>query len=195
MFQVVYKGCAGTRTATCQQAVQIPTVAVLKFRLHQSCRLGVVYCNEYYRNCTPTVWGTKAPSSLCTQLVAPVQYVHHGGVRVCTAGVHKYCSHKSDLVSEEYRHASFRNPTPTMLGTNESPYLCTKAVWAPVRQRRSASCTDRYSGCTKIPFESDFSPWVVYYHVHFRNCTPTEQGATAPPSSCTRLLASIWHVH
>ena len=35
----------------------------------------------------------------------------------------------------------------------------------------------------------------MYCHAHFRNCTPTVRGATAPPSLCTRLVAPVWHVH
>ena len=36
--------------------------------------------------------------------------------------------------------------------TMGSPDLCTKAVRAPVRQRKSASCTDLYSSSAKMPF-------------------------------------------
>ena len=118
----------------------------------------VLYCHANYWNCTPTVRVATAPPSLCTCLVVPIRHVHHGGVRICSAGVQKHCSRQSDLVSDVHCHARFWNRTPIVQGAKGSPNLHTKAVRAPVRQRKSASCTDPYSGCTKIPFASEFSP-------------------------------------
>ena len=65
------------------------------------------------------------PPSLCTRLVAPVQYVHQGGVRICTAGVQKHLLRHSDLASEVHCNARFRNPTPTVRGATGSFNLCT----------------------------------------------------------------------
>ena len=119
----------------------------------------MVYCHAYFRNCTPTVQDVKTLPSLCTWLVEPVGHVHKGGVRIYTASVRKYRSSKSDLVSEVQCHTSFQNSTPTVRGVMGTPNLFGKAVRAPVRQRKSASCTDPYSGCTKISFATEFSCW------------------------------------
>ena len=62
-------------------------------------------------------------------------YVHHGGVRICTADVRNFHSSKRTLVSEVHSHASFRYPTPTVQGTTGTPNLCTKAAWALIRKR------------------------------------------------------------
>ena len=58
-----------------------------------------------------------------------------------------------------YCHANYRNCTPTVQSTTESPNLCTKSMRAPVMQRKSAICTDHYSGYSKMPFSSELSPW------------------------------------
>ena len=99
--QFVYiKLCGHPYGNVSQQAVQIPTVYVAKCHLHQSCELGVVYCNAHYtdpyssctkmpfglehslrvvychahyQNCTPTVQDATAQPSLCTKTVAPVR--------------------------------------------------------------------------------------------------------------------------
>ena len=139
--------------------------------------------------------------------MAPVQYIHQGGVRVCTVVLRKYRSLQSDLVFEEYSNATFRNPTPTMLGTMGSPNLCNKAVWTPIRQRRSASCTglrgnpygniSQQAGQMRIAVVPKYllrqsSPLgVVYSHVHYRNCTATGQGAAALPSLRTKAVALV----
>ena len=156
--------------------------------------LWMVYCHAYFRNCTNTCRGVTAPRSVRTRLVAPVQYVHHGGVRICMAGVWKYHLCNSDLDSEVHYHASFRNPTPTVRGTMELPNLCTNTVWAPVRQFRLASCTDPYSSCTKMLFASEFFSYVVYYHTHFGNCTTTVRSTTGSTNFYTKAVLFLeWH--
>ena len=57
-----------------------------------------------------------------------------------------------------YYYARFQNYAPTVRGATGFLNLCTKAVRTPVRQRKSARCTEPYSGFTKMPFASEFFP-------------------------------------
>ena len=119
--------------------------------------------------------------SLCGHLYGNVNQQF---VQINTAVVLKSRLRQSSHLGVLYCHHHYRNCTPTVWGTTGSPNLCTKAVWAPVQQRRWASCTDSYSSCIKMPFASEFPNWGVYYHARFAKCTPTVRCAIAPPSFC-----------
>ena len=73
------------------------------------------------------------------------------------AVVLKYRLCQSSPLGVVYSNMHYRNCIPIVRGSTGSPKLCTKAVWTPVRQRMSASCTDPYSGFTKLRFASEFS--------------------------------------
>ena len=73
------------------------------------------------------------------------------GVQICYL-------HQSAPLGLLYYYARFQNYAPTVRGTTGFLNLRTKAVWTPVQQRKSARCTEPYSGCTKMPFASEFFP-------------------------------------
>ena len=55
-------------------------------------------------------------------------------------------------------HAHCWNRTTSVRGSMGPPSLCTQPV-AAVRRALSGSCTDQYSGCTKMPFALECSLW------------------------------------
>ena len=65
----VHRLCGHLYGNVSQQAVQIPTAVVPKYRLRHSSPIGVVYCHAHYCNRTPTVRGTTGSPNLCTKAV------------------------------------------------------------------------------------------------------------------------------
>ena len=81
-----------------------------------------------------------------------------GAVQNCTAGVRKCRLHQSAPHGLVNWHVSCSNRTPSVRGAMGPPRLCTQPL-LPVRSPRSRSCRGPYSGCTKMPFVSECSPW------------------------------------
>ena len=96
---------------------------------------------------------------ICVQRLCghPYNNVSQQAVRIPTAVVLKCRLHQSPPFGLVYYHAHYRNCTPTVRGATGSPSLCTRVSWAYVRQCKSANCTEPYSGCTKMPFSSEYS--------------------------------------
>ena len=98
----------------------------------------------------------EAPQDLpiCVQSLCghPYGNVSQQSVHIPTVVVPKCRLYQTSPLMVVYCHAHYQNCTPTVGGAKGSPNLCTKAVWAPVWQCKSASCIDPYNGCTKMPF-------------------------------------------
>ena len=54
---------------------------------------------------------------------------------------------------------AFQDRTPTVQGAMGLPRMCTEPM-AEVRSLPLWSCTDPYSGCTKMPFARESSSWI-----------------------------------
>ena len=74
----------------------------------------------------------------------------------------------------------------------ETPRLCTKPV-ARVRHYWLRCSTGRYSGCTKIPSATVFSPSPGELRCTLRNGTPSIQGTTETPRLFTEAMSGVLH--
>ena len=74
-------------------------------------------------------------------------------------------------------HTHFRNWTPT------AAYVC--AAYVAVRRCVSECCIEPYSGCTKTPFEQDWTPRPDYR-------TRITRVSTGPSSLRIQLVADVW---
>ena len=93
---------------------------------------------------------------ICVQRLHKHPYgnVSQQAVQNPSAVIPKCLLHQSSPLLVMYCHAHFRNCAPTVRSATGSPNLYTKAVRAPIQQLKLASCTDSYSGCTKMRFTS-----------------------------------------
>ena len=87
----------------------------------------------------------------------------------------------------------FSDGTPTVQGAAGLPSMCTEPMVQDVHRAygrgNSGTCTDPYSGCTKMPFAYEFSPYIGEVPCAFLDRTPTLQGATALPA----CVQNLWH--
>ena len=83
----------------------------------------------------------------------------------------------------------FRDRTPAVQGSMGLLRMCTERM-AEVKRPFSASCTDLYSGCTKMPYARQCSTWVGEVACAFSGMyTYYIQGTTGLSRMCSETMA------
>ena len=126
---------------------------------------------------------------VCVQSEAAVRVCSQGAVHIRTAGRRKCHLHQSVPHGEVKCHAHFQNRTPSIQCAAGPPSFCTQPV-AAVSCMRSGAVQIRTVVVRKCHLHQSSPNGGVNCHAHFRNHTPSIQGAAQPPSLCTQPVAA-----
>ena len=138
-------------------AIQSRKSGVRRCCLRQSASHGLVNWHVCFSNRTPSVQYTAGPPRFVYTASGTCTGPGPGNVQSRTAGVQRCRLRQSASHHLVNWHMRFRNRTPSVQGAEGPPrfvYTVSGACTGP----RSRSCTEPYSGCTKMPFVQECFP-------------------------------------